>query len=633
MAWQVLLKYPTIFLIGAAVALLAARAWAPRAMRWGLVDRPGGRKIHRDPVPLSGGVAVFLGFHAACAAVFLLPWRAFSGQIPIAWWARFAPLSIGVLVFGLCDDWFVIRPARKLLGQTALAVAAYAAGLRVQNALGFPMPVAADFAATLAWYLALMNAFNLIDGVDGLAAGIAMIAAGGMALSMVVRQAPGDALLFLGLAGACFGFLRYNFYPARVFLGDAGSLFLGFTFAALAVSTQSKGTAVAAIGVPLLAAGVPLFDAVLAIWRRSMRRLHPNGTESERESALKSLARADADHIHHRLLRDGARPHSQVALILYGATAALVFIGALISIFNDRAIGLLALTFLLGGYVVVRHLAWIELRDTGEAVLRGLARPVRRNRTLLVHVIGDVVILNSVFLLSLWLLGHPTGRSADARAVWRLFAPLDVGLPFLALILSRSYSRVWYLARVSEFLSCGMAVIAGYAAAFALLATDLGDAASLKALTTRYLFMAGLAAPLVVGARATYRVTLDLLHHFAHVLRRGDGHGKRVLICGAGYRATLFIRQAGQDATEEPLNLVGIVDADDALCDHFVHGVRVLGNYDALPRLLKDRRIEAVYIVEEIGPEAERRIREALRGTTAQQVRWRIVEEVEPVER
>ena len=633
MAWQVLLKYPAIFLIGAAVALLATRAWGPRALRWGLVDRPGGRKIHRDPVPLAGGVAVFLGFHAACAAVFLPPWQPFSGQIPIAWWARFAPLSLGALALGLCDDRFSIKPGVKLLGQTALAVAAYAAGLRVQNVLGTRMPVAADFAATVAWYVALMNAFNLIDGVDGLAAGIATIAAGGMALSLVVRRAPGDALLFLGLAGACAGFLRYNFYPARVFLGDTGSLFIGFAFAALAVSTQSKGTAVAAVGVPMLAAGVPLFDAALAVWRRSVRRFRPNGPAPARDGPLSSLARADADHVHHRLLRDGARPHSQVALMLYGATAALVVVGMLISVFNDRAIGLLALTFLLGAYIVVRHLAWIELRDTGEAVLRGLARPVRRNRTLLAHVIGDAVILNGVFLLSALLLGHPAGPASDARAVWRVFAPVDVGLPFLALILARSYSRVWYLARVSEFLSCGLAVVAGYAAAFALQATDLGGAAPLRALATRYLFMAGLASPLVVGARAAYRVALDLLHHFAHVLRRGDERGTRALICGAGYRATLFIRQAGQAAPAEALDLVGMVDSDDALRDHFVHGVRVLGNYDALPRLLRDLRVEAVYVVEDIGPEAERRIREALRGTAARLVRWRIVEQVEPVER
>ncbi len=635
MEWQDFFRYPAVFLISALIALLASRAWGPRAVRWGLVDRPGGRKIHSSPVPLAGGVAVFLGFHAACAVVFLVPWKSVSGQIPVAWWARFAPLSLGALALGLRDDWSSVKPGVKLLGQTVLAMTAYAAGLRIQNVLGARLPVAVDFAATVLWYVALMNAFNLIDGVDGLAAGVAMIAAIGVGLSLIFRKAPGDVQLFLGLAGACAGFLRYNFYPARIFLGDAGSHFIGFTFAALAVSTQSKGLALAAIGVPLLAAGVPLFDSALAVWRRSVRRLRPDGTAPAAEGPLSSVARADADHIHHRLLRAGGGRHSQVALRLYGATAVLAVVGLLVSVYHDRAIGLLALTFLLGAFVVVRHLVWVELRDTGEAILRGLTRPVRRNRTLLAHVIGDVVILNGVFVLSLLLSDRTSGLgAAGPNTLWRIVAPVDVGLPFLALILARSYSRVWYLARMSEFLSCGLAVAVGYAAAFAVQAVGWGGAMQPIALASRYVLMAGVAAPLIVGTRAFYRATLDLLNHFADSLRQGAGRGTRALICGAGYRATLFIRQASQTApAAATLILVGMVDADDALRGHFVHGVRVLGNYDDLPRLLRDLRIESVYVVEDVGPEHERRIREALRGTAARLFRWRIVEEVEPVER
>ena len=159
--------------------------------------------------------------------------------------------------------------------------------------------------------------------VDGLAAGIASIAAVGIGLSLVFRGSPGDVLLFLGLAGACLGFLRYNFHPASVFLGDAGSMFLGFTLAALSISTNSKGPFMAGLGMPLLAVGVPLFDVVLAVWRRTMRRMLSRGAG---QGSGPGLDEADADHLHHRLLRKG-HGQGQVAGLLYVATAALVAVG------------------------------------------------------------------------------------------------------------------------------------------------------------------------------------------------------------------------------------------------------------------------------------------------------------------
>ena len=273
MSLEAILKYPAIFLAGMLAALVLTPVWRRFAPRGGFMDRPGGRKVHLRPVPRGGGAAVFVGFHVACAVVFLFPWKPFAGQLSIDWWFRFLPLSAGVVSLGLLDDRFDLKPLVKLLGQVALGAAAYALGFRLQNLFGFSLPGWVDAAATVFWFVALMHAFNLIDGVDGLATGIALIAAGGIGLSLVFRGSPGDVLLFLGFAGACLGFLRYNFYPASVFLGDAGSLFLGFTLAALSISTNSKASFMAGLGVPMLAVGVPLFDTLLAVWRRSMRRI------------------------------------------------------------------------------------------------------------------------------------------------------------------------------------------------------------------------------------------------------------------------------------------------------------------------------------------------------------------------
>lgn len=621
MPFEVILKYPAALFSGLVVSLLLTRVWVFCAARWGFVDRPGGRKMHRKPVPTAGGIAVFLAFHAACAVAFLPPWLPFAGQVPIEWWYRFIPLSAGIVLLGLVDDLISLKPVVKLSGQILLALAAYYSGIRIQNVLGAELSPMLDFLATLFWFLLLINAFNLIDGIDGLAVGIALIASLGVGLSLVFRKEPGDVLLFAGFAGACAGFLRYNFHPARVFLGDTGSQFLGFALASLAISTSSKGPAVAAIGMPLLAVGVPLFDTLLAVWRRTVRRMLPRGGQG--------IQRADADHLHHRLLRRaGGRKHSEVALVLYAATTGLAVLGIMVSVFHDRALGILALAFLLGSYTVVRHLAWIELGETGEAVLRGIRLPVRRNRTLLFYLAGDLAILSLALLAALLLTGYPVSPpTVDLKNLWLRSAPLDVGLPFVFLIFFRSYSRVWYLARVSEYIGVGLAVFSGYIAAFAVQLIGSGvTGAAMIPLVNHYFLLSALATPLVVLSRSFLRLVADLRHWAASGSRRDEGGAVRVLVCGAGQRAVLFLQQLVAGYGGRQPHIVGMVAADDAIRGHFVHGVRVLGNFSDLPALLKNK-IDLIYVVEDLAAEDEKRLLAAAQASSGVRViRWRIVE-------
>jgi len=622
MSFEAILKYPAVFLAGLAAALIVTPLWRRLAPRWGFLDRPGERKIHHEPVPRGGGTAIFLGFHAACAVVFLVPWKSFAGQVSIDWWLRFLPLSSAVLGLGLLDDRLDLRPAAKLAGQAVIGLAAYALGIRLQNILGLALPGWVDAAATVVWFIVLMNAFNLIDGMDGLATGIALIAAGGIGLSLVFRKAPGDVLLFLGFAGACLGFLRYNFHPASVFLGDAGSLFLGFTLAALSVSTHSKAPFMAGVGVPLLAMGVPLFDALLAVWRRAARRLL--GPAAVPGAARPGIESADEDHLHHRLLRKGHGQH-QVAALLYAATLVLVLVGLLASVFRDRALGILVLAFLLAAYTIVRHLADIELRESGRVVLRGLSRPVRRNRTLLAYLAGDLLILNGALLASRWLLDVQAGTAAagSLKAFWLRAAPLDVVLPFTGLLLARAYSKVWYLARVSDYAVTGLAVAGGYALALGLRLLGAPDPARVGGLVVYVLLAAGLAVPAIVGSRAALRVVQDAMPR----MMRGTGAPVRALVCGAGHRTTLFLRQAAQpDPARPALEIAGIISPDAAITGHDVHGVRVLGTFRDLPALLQTRRIDVVYLVETSDPEARGGIARAARAVGARVVDWDIVE-------
>ncbi len=569
---------------------------------------------------------MFAGFHMACAAVFLLPWQPFAGQISIEWWLRFIPLSVGVLVLGLFDDRFGMKPWVKLAGQAALGLAAYALHIRIQNVLGMHLPEWVDFCGTILWFLTIMNAVNLIDGVDGLATGIALIAAVGIGISLLFRHMPGDVLLFLGFAGACLGFLRYNFFPASVFLGDTGSLFIGFTLAALTISTSSKGPAVAAIGMPMLAVGVPLFDSALAVWRRSMRRVLSSAGES---GARVAIDQADAEHLHHRLLRQGRR-HDQVAWILYAATALLALTGILTTVFNDKALGILAIAFVVTAYVVVRHLSWIELRDTGEVVLQGLVRPVRRNLSLLFYISADLLILNIAWLISTLLIELQSGPlDANLKTVWLKSVPGDVVLPFLVLLGFRSCSQAWSLAGVVEYASLGVAGLLGGVLACAINLLHLQAGAAPWNVLVHKLILFGLAIPCLIGVRGFFRIVQELMNRPGRRSPADPESHLRTLVAGDGADLKLYLRRRTSGiALNENAVIAGVISSDDALRGHYVCGFNVLGSLDDLPVLIHQRNIHRLVWVGAMSANEQSALHRHLPGTGVKLAHWRVIEDV-----
>ena len=273
---QQILKYPILFFSGFLFTFLLTPWIRKIALKLDVTDKPDSRRIHDHPIPYGGGIAVFSGFHIACIVLFFIPWSPFSGIIDFIWWQNFFVVSFLLLIVGLIDDIWTIGPIVKLLCQIFIAALSFTYDIRIGNLLGFELPILIDLSLTVIWIVAIVNAFNLIDGMDGLAIGIAAISSCGIAGSLLFRHLPGDALILIALIGVCLAFLKYNYHPATIFLGDSGSMFLGLTLATVSISTASIGTAMASIGVPLLAMGVPVFDTVLAIWRRSVRGYHPS---------------------------------------------------------------------------------------------------------------------------------------------------------------------------------------------------------------------------------------------------------------------------------------------------------------------------------------------------------------------
>ena len=311
--------YLFIAFVAAVVTLVLTPLVRIVALRLGLVDRPGGRKVHLQPIPRLGGLAMFLGVGAALVAQVLgekyLGWGgAFvdSGHIKV----RVVGVLLGMLVIfvvGIIDDLVTLSPGFKLAGQVVAAGIVVAAGLRIEF-VGDPlrggliMLGLLSIPVTLVYIVGFTNVINLIDGLDGLAAGVSAIAAASLLVLALQGNRLDAAALALALIGACLGFLRYNFHPASIFMGDSGALFLGFSLAVISLMGVMKSTATIALAVPLLIIGVPIFDTGSAIVRRLLHS--------------RPIQEADKGHIHHRLLGRGF-DQRQTVLIIYVWCAAL----------------------------------------------------------------------------------------------------------------------------------------------------------------------------------------------------------------------------------------------------------------------------------------------------------------------
>lgn len=320
-------------LVCTAVTVVPAR-WL--AFRMGAVATPGesDRHIHREPTARIGGLAMYVGFGLSAAL--------FSTNQKTLGLLLAAAAITTLMVF---DDLRGLSPLMKLASQIAVSLLAiWVFGFEIPRVslpgghvieLGWlAVPI------SLLWFVALQNTINLIDGVDGLAAGVVAIVAGAILLAAINLDKKDIVILAGALIGACIGFLLFNWHPARVFMGDAGSHFLGFTLAALSVLSIAKGAVVLALTVPLVALAIPILDTGWAILRRRLRG--------------KSIATADAEHLHHRLLDYGLSP-PETALVFYFGTAIFAAFG--LSIYGHRKVLLGAiLLMLLGiGVIVVRR--------------------------------------------------------------------------------------------------------------------------------------------------------------------------------------------------------------------------------------------------------------------------------------
>ena len=300
------------------LSLLLVPAVREYARKRQIHDNPGGHKSHRTPVPYLGGVAMVLAFSGAMVAGVVV-WRTArleNGQLDLALGNRLVQgdglvrelaviLSVALLfsLMGLVDDLRGLSPWFRFVAGFGLAISVVAYGISLDS----PLPGWADSAISVLWILGMANAFNLLDNIDGLAAGTAAVASGSFFFIAVMNDQQYSALLAIGLAGAMLGFLRSNFHPASIYMGDAGSLFIGFMMAYLGLKMRTTVTEIPQLFAPVVVLGVAVLDTTVVVVSRVRRGLSP--------------FTGGQDHLSHRFLRLGLSVRRSVTSLLVASIA------------------------------------------------------------------------------------------------------------------------------------------------------------------------------------------------------------------------------------------------------------------------------------------------------------------------
>jgi len=349
-------------LVSLCLSLILTPVFREIFRRCGFVDLPDqGRKIHPFPIPRAGGAAIAASYVASFFLVQLVAGM-MDSHLALVW--KVLPSAAVIFVVGIIDDLWGLKHWQKLIGQVVAAGIACWSGILILDVVGVHAHAWWSIPATILWLLACTNAFNLVDGMDGLAAGVGLFATLTIFIAALLQKNMALAMATITLAGCLLGFLRYNFNPATTFLGDSGSLLIGFALGCFGIIWTQKSVTLLGMTAPIIALSIPLFDVSLAIVRRFLR--------------TQSIFSADRGHIHHRLLDRGVSPRKAV-LLLYGLSSIVAVFSLLQSFSHSNQIAsMVVIVFCAVAWMGIQYLKYAEFTLAGRFLFHGeLQRTVK----------------------------------------------------------------------------------------------------------------------------------------------------------------------------------------------------------------------------------------------------------------
>ena len=544
------------------------------AVRVGAIDMPGERKIHTIPVPRLGGLAVVVSVAVVFAATTWLSGG--SWRLPEDLALGLAIGIVPILAVSVVDDIWQVKAAPKFAAHVLGASIAVALGVSLGPVVHlFQSPIHVGVLAvplSILWIVGVTNAFNIIDGLDGLSAGLALISAVTMAGVFLIVHQPVMGAVVLVLAGALAGFLPYNTHPARLFLGDTGATAIGFSLAVFSLKGGATLSAGFAVLLPVFMLGLPIADTLIAMARRVIGQFEHGGG---------GMFVADRNHIHHRLLALGI-DHGRAVLMLYGGGVVLG-VATFVSVFmKAQEAALLVAALLLAGLVGMRRLGYDEFAFIRRgSVLKVYEMPVVKRGMFVVFVDVFFAIVAAYAAVGLktdqWSLREAYPSVLNLAST---FAPMTI----LIYWWFGMYRGAWRLAGLLDLTRALAAT-----AAVTFLGGTLAELLSGDAYSLSLLGIYGLVSLLLtVSARTSYVV-------LKAAKERASKRGEPVLIYGAGRRGVAAVRELFRESGDR-FRPIGFVDDDVYKKGRLVSGLPVFGPSSELATLIETHRVKALMI-------------------------------------
>lgn len=609
MSWFALNAAPLWLVFLPGLVILSAsltRGMIHLAPQMGLVDTPSDRRIHKTVIPRAGGIAVFI---TLLTGLYLMPvigagdFASFRAD-----WLLWFTISSAIIVgIGVIDDRFGMSAWLKLAAQIAAATLFFFhQGGGTGSLLGIAIPLWVDLAVHIAWTVILINGFNLIDGMDGLCAGLGLIASAILGVLAAVNGSLGEAVVCGIMAASLLGFLRYNFHPARIFLGDAGSMLIGFFIATAGASAAGRQSVATAILLPLLIGGVPLLDVALAVWRRSARRF---AHSKPGEAAIKIFG-PDRDHLHHRLL-DWGLSQRHVAFLIYAMAIGLAGIGLLPIIGGTNWLALSAMGIIMTLLVGLRYLAPLEFITSGHTLRALVRRPWPSRLYVLSYFFYDLIALLAASFFAWWLICKARPMPFDVGDAWKSSA-VFAACGIVALRACRAQSRRWSRACIYEFAEMAMWLFCGAAGSYVIqswTAADISFVAGTRHIVATAAALALLFLPRSIGFFFTDSV-IDAMHRKRRL--RTKNATRTTVLYGAGDLGELFICHLRLSQPDRWMDdhFVGFIDDNASIVGRWIRGFQILGTSDALPLLTEKHRVNNILITQShLSPDRLERLR------------------------
>jgi UDP-GlcNAc:undecaprenyl-phosphate GlcNAc-1-phosphate transferase len=588
--------------VGAAAAILsivctfAVRAFA---VRRGIVAKPKSDRWHKRPTAMLGGVAIFI---ATAAIYFMLVPHTRESLVVFGG-------SAFLFAVGLVDDIFSIRPYQKLIGQLIGAGILILFGLKLPLT-GFEI---VDIWLTVFWVIGITNAINLLDNMDGLAAGISAIASLSLAMNFATNGLTNELLLTSALIGALAGFLVFNFNPASIFMGDCGSMFVGFLLSGTVLLNQIGGRSrgiVAILAVPVLILFVPIFDTTFVTVLRKLWG--------------RKASQGGRDHTSHRLVSLGLSERTAV-LMLYGfavvAGMLALLVGQIGPVKSFALIGLFIVVLVIIGVYLSKVKVYEGLEEEQavkeNAVFAFLINVSHKRR--LFEVFLDAFLITLAYYSSFAIL-----RMFEFEANWVLFLktlPLLILVKLAAFLAVGVYRGLWRYTSVGDMITITKGVFLG--SVLSILGVLL--AYRFQGFSRTVFFLDGVLFLLaVVGSRMAFRVIRQMLP----LPLASDG--RKVLIYGAGDGGEMVLRELNNNPNWNYLP-VGFIDDDPLKKDKVIHGLKVFDGNGTIADICHEKDIAEILIsVRNLTPERLKKIREACRDTNV--ILKRAQMKIEPVD-